>query len=100
MSYKIRKIWNYNRLEKNFVVGDLVKISFEDPSVKIGGESMWVEITEAKGYQPEEKWENGKGVHEETFNTEFKGTLGNIPVYLTNVELDQEIEFSLEHIIN
>jgi len=92
----INKIWNYSRLEKNFIVGNIVKLSFNTPT---GGESMWVEITEAKGYQPRKEFPNKKGFHPETFNTEFKGKLKNEPLDDTNIKYDDEIEFTLEHII-
>jgi len=92
----IRKIWNYSRLEKNFVVGNVVKLSFITPT---GGESMWVEITDAEGYRPRTEFPNKKGFHEETFNTEFKGKLKNQPLDNTDYNYDDVVEFSLEHII-
>ncbi len=97
-NYTIRKVWNYNRFDRNFVVGELVKLIFIG-SKDIGGEGMWVKITEAKGYKPRSPYANEKGFHEETFNTEFKGTLENIPIYFPNLKCWQDIEFSLEHIV-
>lgn len=101
MSEFLRKVWNYNRFERNFTVGDLVKLSFHYSDYE-PGESMWVEITEAKGHQPRQEFINQftqqPDAHPETMNTEFKGILNNTP-FGEGLKLGDELEFSLEHII-
>ena len=95
--YLLTETFNYNRYEKRFKVGDLVKLTFTDLDGD-NGESMWVRITKAEGYVEPAYRTKGKStylVRSEAFETRFEGELANIP---EDAIYTNPVIFKLSHI--
>lgn len=97
-NYEIESVFNYNRYERDFGVGDIVKIAITDLDGN-NGESFWVKITKATG-AVKEIVKDGKIVRNRATNTRFEGIVDNDLLGKSYPKRGDIITFNIGHVIN
>lgn len=97
--WKLTDVFNYNRYERFFEVGELVKIIITDLEGN-NGEGFWIKIIGAIGAQPvHTHFITKKVLAGATSNINFKGKIDNNLLESYYPKYEEIIEFNLGNIV-